>query len=197
MEGWQSTIQAKYVPTWFSFCEWRYGDSLRQRHSRGAFGRRPNREQAQELKINLWGNDGGQTAFALMPFVKFPTASDQLGNDAVEGGVILPLAVQLPGGWGLGLMSECDFLRNDESSSYHSTFIHSITLGHDLFGKLGGYFEFFSEVSRARGSPWVGTVDLGLSYGLTENSQLDAGVNLGVTDSADDVNPFAGITVRF
>jgi hypothetical protein len=149
------------------------------------------------LKINLWGNDGGQTAFALMPFVKFPTASDQLGNDAVEGGVILPLAVQLPGGWGLGLMSECDFLRNDETSSYHSTFIHSITLGHDLFGKLGGFFEFFSEVSRARGSPWVGTVDLGLSYGLTENSQLDAGVNLGVTDSADDVNPFAGLTVRF
>lgn len=38
------------------------------------------------LKINLWGNDGGQTAFCVMPFVKFPTNTDHLGNDAVEGG---------------------------------------------------------------------------------------------------------------
>ncbi|MEI9959943.1 MAG: transporter [Limisphaerales bacterium] len=28
------------------------------------------------LKINLWGNDGGQTAFALLPFIKFPASTD-------------------------------------------------------------------------------------------------------------------------
>lgn len=61
------------------------------------------------LKINLWGNDGGKTAFAIMPFVKAPTNSHGLGNNAVEGGVILPLAVELPGGFGLGLMTEFDF----------------------------------------------------------------------------------------
>src|SRR5208282_337458 len=48
------------------------------------------------LKINLWGDDGGQTAFALLPFVKVPTSTDDLGNNAVEGGVIFPLAVSLP-----------------------------------------------------------------------------------------------------
>ena len=55
------------------------------------------------LKINLWGNDGGGTAFALLPFVKIPVNTDRLGNDAVEGGVILPLAVKLPAGWDMGL----------------------------------------------------------------------------------------------
>jgi len=40
------------------------------------------------LKINLWGNDEGRTAFGLLPYVKFPTSTDHLGNDAVEGGVI-------------------------------------------------------------------------------------------------------------
>jgi hypothetical protein len=34
------------------------------------------------VKINLWGNDGGPTAFGVMPFVKFPTNTDHLGNDA-------------------------------------------------------------------------------------------------------------------
>lgn len=48
------------------------------------------------LKVNLWGNDGGDTAFAVMPFVKFPTNTNDLGNDDIEGGVIVPLAVSLP-----------------------------------------------------------------------------------------------------
>ncbi len=46
------------------------------------------------VKINLWGDDGGDTAFGVMPFAKFPTNTDHLGNDAVEGGVIFPLAVK-------------------------------------------------------------------------------------------------------
>jgi hypothetical protein len=58
------------------------------------------------LKVNFWGNDGGKTAFALMPFIKAPTNQDDLGNHAVEGGVILPLAVQLPWGWSMGVMTE-------------------------------------------------------------------------------------------
>src|SRR5688572_4137918 len=28
------------------------------------------------LKINLWGNDGGRTAFAIMPYLKLPTNQD-------------------------------------------------------------------------------------------------------------------------
>jgi hypothetical protein len=149
------------------------------------------------LKINLWGNDGGQTAFGVLPFFKFPTNSDHLGNDAVEGGVIFPLAVKLPAGWDLGLETGIRFLRNEQDRGYHAEIVNSVTVGHELIGKLGGYLEFFSSVSSEPASSWVGTVDLGLTYGLTDNIQLDAGVNLGVTRSADDVNAFTGLTVRF
>ena len=31
------------------------------------------------LKVNLWGDDGGKTAFALLPFVKFPASMDTPG----------------------------------------------------------------------------------------------------------------------
>src|ERR1700722_7216425 len=61
------------------------------------------------VKINLWGNDGGSTAFGVMPFVKFPTNTDHLGNHAVEGGVIFPLGVKLPGDWDMGLETETSF----------------------------------------------------------------------------------------
>ena len=41
------------------------------------------------------------------------------------------------------------------------------------------------------------TADGGLTLGLTDDLQLDAGVNVGLTRGADDVNPFLGLAVRF
>ena len=149
------------------------------------------------LKINLWGDDGGRTAFALLPYVSLPTATDGLGDQAVEGGVIFPLAVKLPRGFDLGLETACSCLRDDNDSNYHADFINSITLGHNLIGKLDGYLEFFSDISSENHSGWVGTVDTGLEYLVTENIQLDCGCNFGVTRAADEFNPFAGATMRF
>jgi hypothetical protein len=149
------------------------------------------------LKWNLWGNDEGATALAAMPFVKFPSNQDHLGNNAVEGGIIFPLAVDLGRGFGLGMITQFDFVQNSDNSRYHPEFINTVTLGHDIIGRLGGYVEFWSLVSTESGSEWQGTVDLGLTYGLTDNVQLDAGVNLGVTRSAPDVQPFLGLSFRF
>ena len=149
------------------------------------------------LKINLWGNDGGQTAFGAMPFVKFPTAQDDLGNGAFEGGIIFPLTVELPKSWGLGAMTEFDYAKDADGSGYQPEFINTITFSHSIVGNLAGYVEFFSLVSTDRNSKWIGTFDLGLTYALSDDIQLDCGVNIGVTRSADDVNPFFGITRRF
>lgn len=149
------------------------------------------------LKMNLWGNDGGTTAFALMPFVKFPTASEGLGNDAVEGGLILPLAISLPADWDMGLMFEVDFNEDADERDHHAEFIQTITFSRDIVGKLGGYIEFFSQVSEEAGSDWIATVDFGFTYAVSDDIQLDTGLNIGVTDAADDLNPFVGLTLRF
>ncbi|MBC8002885.1 MAG: transporter [Opitutaceae bacterium] len=149
------------------------------------------------LKQNLWGNDGGDSALAVMPFVKLPTNQDDLGNDAVEGGIIVPLALALPWGWSLGLMTEFDFNEDGSGGGRHAEFINTITVSHGIVGNLSGYVEFYSAVSTETGSDWIGTVDLGLTYALSDNVQLDAGINLGVTRSADDINPFIGVTWRF
>jgi len=90
------------------------------------------------LKVNLWGNDGGRTALSAMPFVKLPTNQDELGNNSVEGGVILPMAVALPAGWGMGVMTEFDCIRDGSSDGYHAEFINTITFSHDIVGDLGG-----------------------------------------------------------
>jgi hypothetical protein len=149
------------------------------------------------LKINLWGDDGGTTAFGLLPFVKFPVNTGHVGNSLVEGGLILPLAVKLPAGWDMGLETGVSALRNGNDNNRHAEFFNSATFGRDIVGKLGGYVEFFSNVSAERGVGWAGTVDIGFTFDLTENVQVDAGVNFGVTRAADDEEFFAGLTVRF
>ena len=149
------------------------------------------------LKINLWGNDSGRTAFAVFPFVKFPTNTDSLGNTSVEGGAIFPFSAKLPAQVEMGMETGVLFLRNEAGPDYHQEFVNSITFSREIVGKLSGYCEFFSSVSTERDSEWVGTFDVGFTYALTANLQLDCGCNIGVTDSADDINVFSGISVRF
>jgi len=149
------------------------------------------------VKINLWGDDGGATAFALLPFVKFPTSTDDLGNNAIEGGVILPLAVRLPRDFDLSAETAVSFMKNDGNGGYHEEFIASASLDHPIVGKLSGYLEFFSQFSTERRAGWIGTVDAGLEFLVTKNIQLDASGYFGVTPAAPDFNPFTGITVRF
>jgi len=147
-------------------------------------------------KINLWGNDGGNTALALMPVLKLPTHQDHLGNDSVEGGLIVPLGVSLPRGWSMGLMTEVDIIRDEAGGGHHPEFVNTITFGHDIAGGLAGYVEFFSLHSTESGSDWISTVDFGFTYAINENIQLDCGLNIGVTRAADDFNPFIGISWR-
>lgn len=148
------------------------------------------------LKINLWGNDGGATAFGLMPFVKLPLDASGLRNGRTEGGLILPLAVELPGGWVMGVMTEVDFV-SDDAGGYDTEWVNSITFSHGLTKQLSGYVEFFTVTGNAPGFDWQGQVDIGLTYGLTDNVQFDFGCNFGVTESAPDYQPFAGVSVRF
>lgn len=146
------------------------------------------------LKINLWGNDGGSTAFALMPFVKWPTARRGMGNKYVEGGLIAPLAVELPAGWGMGVMTELDIVRSATKNRYDFESFNTITFARDISEYVGGFFEF---THTARRGPDAATFDCGLTFGVTKHVQLDVGLNVGLTRATDDLSLFSGLAVRF
>ena len=172
--------------------QWTHDRDANTRTSASGFG-----DLLLRCKANLWGNDGGSIAFGVMPFVKLPTNQGDLGNRAVEGGIILPLAIQLPGAWDLGTMVELDHAQDSESSDYHEEVIESVTLSHALIGKVSGYVELFSNLSTERDADWIATFDFGFTYELWRNVQLDAGMNVGLTEAADDLNPFVGLSVRY
>jgi hypothetical protein len=148
--------------------------------------------------LNLWGNDGGKTAFSLMPFVRFPTGSDGLSNHHIEGGLILPLAVQeLPAGFDLGAMAEFDVDRNNQNGAYGVDFIHSVALEHSLFvEELKAYGEYVGISPMGTGHTYLAYFDTGATYALTRNTQLDIGINIGLAGRADDFTVFAGFSFR-
>lgn len=148
------------------------------------------------LKINFWGNDSGPTAFAVMPFVKWPLSASGIRNGETEGGVIFILGHELPGGWSSAVMTEVDWV-SDGVGGRDTEWINCITFAHDLTAKLGGYVELFTVMGDAAGFKWQGQLDVGLTYALADDIQFDVGCNFGVTDSAPDHQPFVGFSRRF
>lgn len=148
------------------------------------------------VKWNFIGNDDGIFSLAAMPYVKFPTNRQNLGNDAIEGGAVFPMIYVLPRGFEFGAQVQFDINRNSGNTKYHGEFSHTLELSHDLFGPLAGYVEWFSTVSGESAAPWISTIDAGITIALHKQFRLDCGVNVGVTRAADDVNPFVGFSMK-
>ncbi len=150
------------------------------------------------FKYNLFGNDGGTFAFGILPYLKIPTNTANLGNKRVEGGVMLPLSVNLPANFQLGLQTEFDAIRNDADTRFEPAFTNIAYLGYTLLNKkLTFYGEWYSRVNVGPDSAVDGEVDTGLLYYIGKNAEVDFGCNFGVTRAAADFEPFAGFSVRF
>ena len=150
-------------------------------------------------KINLFGNDGGAAALAVIPYVKIPSGAPTISNGVVEGGLIAPFQLTLPHDFGLTLMSEVDALKDANDSGRHANFVDLVNLNHAVPGikNLSAAIEFFSSVGTDPNTPPIYTFDTALIYLLTPNVQLDAGVDFGLNRAAPAVQVFVGLSQRF
>ena len=144
------------------------------------------------LKTNLWGNDGGPSAFGIFADLKLPTAANGLGNDKVEGALTFPVAYEIGAGWDGGAMTSVEFVHN--GTERRAVWVNTITFAHDIMENLGGYLEL---TSAAGDGAHVATFDCGLTRKLNANLQIDCGVNFGLSRSAPDLKVFAGLSRRF
>ncbi len=153
-------------------------------------------------KFNLWGNDSfeanGATAFALIPYVTLPT--DRLNGisvDKPEGGVIAAWQVKLNETYGLGLNASIAAERLGEIPAYRAGGVLTASLSRSWNDKLGTYYEAVFRYGLSDGEAEQFILGTGVTYKLNKNLQLDAGVNFGVTHSADRIAPFFGISARY
>lgn len=150
------------------------------------------------LKVNLWGNDTGDTALAVMPFISLPTGDDGVSPGAVEGGLSLPFAASLPGGFSLGLMLQLDLLRADDGRGTDALLVHTATIGRDLFGPVAGFLEYVGVAPLESGAgEYRALLSTGLTWAATDDLAFDAGVRVGLTGpDTEDLAVFAGMSLR-
>jgi len=144
-------------------------------------------------KFNLLGNDGGAVAIGVMPWLTFPRVGM---GEQMEGGVIGLLGIALPAEFTTGFMLEADAVQNAADSDYHLELLHTWTVGHPIVGPLGAYVEAFGVYSTEVGADYALSMDGGLTFAVTDYVQLDAGVVGGLTEPADDLSIFSGLSFK-
>jgi len=152
-------------------------------------------------KFNLYGNDTfekpGAIAIGLRPFIEIPTVRNGVGEEEVEGGISGLLAVKLSEKAEIELMSEYDFIKNEEGSGYHVEYFNSGSFSYEWNSKISTYLEVATLFGNEDPSGGVIQLGAGILYQPRENVQIDIGSNFGVTRASDRINPFVGMTKRF
>jgi len=149
-------------------------------------------------KINLWGNDGGDTAAAIIPYVKAPSAPIGIGYGAVEGGLIGPVAESLPNSFTLLLVPEIDVLKNIADNGRHGNYVFDVNLSREVIKNVIAYVELWSDYNA---DPIQGVTlmsfDTAVAWVFLPDAQVDFGANFGITRATPAVQVYTGLSQRF
>jgi hypothetical protein len=162
----------------------------------------PNGQQVRNnsqmrLKINLFGNDSGDVAAALLPFVTFTDGKPETTNKKMGAGLAIPLFFALPEDWSLGAMVQWTWGYDESLDGYQLNYLTSFSLSREIKEKLSGFIEYAANSDVDKSSPGAHQIGLGLVYLQTPSQQWDIGVFTGITDANQDYVPFLGYTARF
>jgi hypothetical protein len=142
----------------------------------------------------------GNNAVSLLPFVKLPSAPRGLGNGAVEGGLVVPIALALPSGLTLTLDPEVDALKDSAGQRRHAAYVMAAGLSRALGATFTGSMELWgSQNEEPSGRVSQASFDLGLAWipAKDQNLQLDGGLNLGLNSATPDAQVYVGISRHF
>ncbi|MBO1927845.1 transporter [Thiomicrorhabdus sp. 6S2-11] len=143
-------------------------------------------------KINLWGNDGGASAMALLPYIKLPAGD--FSNDKTEAGMIVTYGTELSG-FGVGVQAQLDYVHDETENEMTFAGSYTAVLGYDIAEKLGGYIEYIGEYDVD--ANYIPYASFGLTYQADKNLQWDVGSKQAFTDDGQDFEVFFGFTQRY
>ncbi len=149
------------------------------------------------VKRNLWGNDSGETALAVMPYIQLPTGSNGISDEETQGGVIVPLAFEGSHGWSYAVQAQFDLVADPSGSGHNFSVLTSATAAHSLTARLGAFFEIVTVYGEGTAATSEQYLNSGLTWAVSDTVQLDGGARIGISNDAEDFSPFFGISAKF
>ena len=150
------------------------------------------------LKYNFYNSADGRLTIAAIPYVKAPTARIGIGNGAVEGGSVLAVNYKLTDKLTFTTAPEVDDFKDSTGSGRHVNTIQLVNLGYSLpcnltvYGELWGDWNFDPADTIRQYS-----ADAAVAWGISQNLQLDAGLNFGLNRYTPGVQGYVGISQKF
>ncbi|RST29596.1 transporter [Sphingomonas ginkgonis] len=150
-----------------------------------------------KVKQRLTAKDA-KLSLSVIPYLRLPTASHDIGDGKVEEGVIAPVSLNLPNDGSLAFTPEIDRLANQDSNGFHAAVSASLALNYPLSKSLTGTLEGWAEREwDPSGSKHQASADLGLAWQASDDLQFDAATFLGLTRDTPDVQVSIGVSRRF
>jgi len=128
-------------------------------------------------KWTFWRDPSSGQAAAIVPFVMLPTHSAAIGNNSVEGGVILPWSMDIAAGTKAAAMIEWDEFRNVANTRYDTRWYGSAFVKWQLGSTLGAYAESTLSDSTAGSKSFAGTVGGGATLAIHNGFEWDLEVS--------------------
>ncbi len=137
-------------------------------------------------KWRFWQDSASGLSAAVIPYVKLPSNTGGVGNDAVEGGVIVPWEKTWGDNATLGAMASWDVVRNPDDAGYDSWWTVSAYAHRSLTSRFGLYAESIFTVTSASRSLTSLSVGGGAVVSLTKSLSLDYELQRGIGRAATD-----------
>lgn len=137
-------------------------------------------------KWKFWSDEKLGAALAVMPYVKVPSNTGGVGNDAVEGGIVFPWETSLPGGVTAGAMFQWDFVRNDANNGYDSRWLATGFVQRKLTAAVSVYGEATLAADSAGWSRRTGTLGAGATWQFSNVVQFDYELLRGLNRQSTD-----------
>jgi Putative MetA-pathway of phenol degradation len=128
-------------------------------------------------KWTFWRDPATGQEAAVVPYVVVPVNSSVVGNDFVEGGVILPWARDFGAGFRAEAMAEWDEFRNVSNTRYDTRWYGSAAAQWDFGGRIGAYAEATLGLSTAGSASDTGTLGAGATLSISKDFQWDLEVS--------------------
>ncbi|MCL6739861.1 transporter [Sphingomonas sp. RB56-2] len=142
--------------------------------------------------------DKAPVQVAAIPFIKLPTADQDIGNGKVEGGLGVPVSFATGGPLTVVLGPELDLLADSDGHGRHVAIVNIVNLsgpiadGVTLYGELWAMTNF-----DPADTVTLASADVAIAYLATDRLQLDLGANMGLNRNTADIEIYAGVSVRF
>jgi hypothetical protein len=124
-------------------------------------------------KWTFWSDPSSGEAAAIIPYVMLPTDSKAIGNDNVEGGIILPWSMDIGMGAKAAAMVEWDEFRNIANTRYDTRWYASSFIKWKLGSTLGAYGEITLSDSTEGSSTATGTFGGGATLSVSKAFEWD------------------------